>query len=293
VGLFSKASKQAPLPADAKTAKLNIAVLLSDMVLLDVGVFKRYYKAVCGSRASVTEIPLEKKDVGEFQRLDLESEGRKLVLSLRSGPLPQQLVSMMGQMTELSVLGSDMAEDEVNALKNHQAHAVVGGLTFEDHNDPQRPINQAWLAAETLLTLFEHRKEFIGYAPVAAQVYRPRRWLVARTTETKIAQADLFMLLGNLQFHTGELNWMHTLGMEQFGQPDLEVWFADRDKGNIYFELLGNAAMYSISKSLLMLGNTFELEGMPEKYKLVAPKEVKNHQWGKFGALGLEPVTKS
>ena len=238
MGLFSKANKEAPLPPDARTANLAVAVLLSDMVLLDLGDFKRYYKAVCGSRASCKEVPILKKDVGEFQRLELESEGRTLILSLRSGPLPQQLVNMLGRVTEVSVMGPELTETDATALRNHKAHAIIGCTTFEDKDNPQRPVNQAWLLAETLLTLFEHRKEFIGYAPISAQIYRPRDWLVTRLKEGKIQQGDLFMLLCNMQLFGGERNWIHSLGMEQFGQPDFEAWFANRSDGNLYFELI-------------------------------------------------------
>lgn len=289
--LFSKADDKAPIPADAVTTDFVVAVLLSDMVLMDVGDFRRYHKALWKTKLDCTEVPLARKELGEFQRLKIESEGRTLFLSLRSGPLPGSLLEMMGRMTDISAMGMSPEQAQIDAMKNHKAHAVLGCTTYDDKSDPQKAIDRAWLFVETLCTLLEHRKEFVGYAPISAQVYRPREWILSRLESKNISQNELFMLLCNIRSFPGEQeNWMHTLGMEQFCQPDLEVWFKDRGKGDYYFELLMNAAMYSISESVLSLGNTFNIHGDPVTYKLATPREVANHKWGKFGAMGMESI---
>jgi len=290
--LFSKASDKAPIPADAVTTDLAVAVLLSDMVLMDVNDFRRYYKALWKTKLDCTEVPVARKELGEFQRLKLESQGRTLILSLRSGPLPGNLLEMMGRMTDVSAMGPAPEQVQVDAMRNHKAHAVLGCTTYDDKSDPQKAIDRAWLIVETLCTLLEHRKEFIGYSPISAQVYRPREWITSRLESKSVGQQELFMLLCNVRRFPGEQeHWMHTLGMEQFCQPDIEVWYKDADKGDYYFELLVNAAMHSISESVISMGNTFNLSGDPVTYKLVSAKDVPNHKWGKFGAVRMEPIS--
>lgn len=289
--LFSKADAKAPIPAEAVTTDLAVAVLLSDMVLMDVGDLRRYYKALWKTRLDCTEVPIARKEFGEFQRLKLESEGRTLFLSLRSGPLPATLMEMIGRMTDISAMGASPEKSQIDAMRNHKAHAVLGCTTYEDKSNPQRTIDRAWLIAEALCTLLEHRKEFVGYAPISAQVYRPREWITSKLENKSVGQHDLFMLLCNVRSIPGEQEqWMHTLGMEQFCQPDLEVWFKDRDKGDYYFELLVNACMHSIADSILTPGSTFNIHGDPFTYKLESPRETPNHKWGKFGAMRMEPI---
>lgn len=292
--VFSRADGKAPIPANAVTTDLVVAVLLSDMVLMDVGDLRRYYKALWKTRLDCVEVPVARKEQGEFQRLKLESQGRTLILSLRSGPIPGNLLEMMGRMTDLSAMGISPDQAQIDAMRNHKAHLIMGSTNYDDESDPQKAMDRAWMLVEVLCTLMEHRKEFIGYAPVSAQVYRPREWMKSRLEEEHFGQHELFMLLCNIRHIRGEdVQWMHTLGMEQLCQPDLEVRFKEADKGNYYFELLVNAAMHSIAESVLSAGNTFNLKGDPVTYKLVPPKDVANHKWGKFGAMGLEPMPRS
>ncbi len=290
--LFSRAGNEAPIPAGAVTTDLVVAVLLNNMVLMDVSEFRRYYKALWKTKLECTETQLARKEFGEFQRLKIESDGRTLFLSLRSGPLPGDLLEMMGRMTDMSAMGTSPEQAQIDAMRGHRAHAVLSCTTYDDKSDPQIAINRAWLFVELLCTLLEHRKEFVGYAPISAQVYRPREWILSRLESKSIGQSELFMLLCNVRSFPGEQeNWMHTLGMEQFCQPDLEVWFKNREKGDYYFELLVNAAMHSIAESVLSLGNTFNIHGDPVTYELTASRDVANHKWGKFGAMNLEPTS--
>lgn len=290
--LFSKTAEEAPFPTGAVTVDLAVAVLLSDMVLMDVNDFRRAYKALWKTRMDCTEVPIVRKEFGEFQRLKLESDGRTMFLSLRSGPLPGNMLEMIGRMTDVSAMGHPPAEAQVTAMRNHKAHAVLSCTTYDDKTDPPKTINRAWLIVEILCTLLEHRNEIIGYAPISGQVYRPREWLSSRLKERTINQHDLFMLLCNMRLFPGEQeSWVHTLGMEQFCQPDLEVWFKDKDKGGYFFDLLLNASMYSTAESILSLGDTFSLTRDPVSYKLVPARAVPEHKWGKFGAMGLEPIS--
>lgn len=292
--LFSKAGQNALTPADVVTTDLAVAVLLSDMVLLDVGDLRRYYKALWKTKMDCEEVPLARKEQGEFQRLKLVSQDRTLFLSLRSGPLPGDILERMGRMTDLSAMGMAPEQAQVDAMRNHKAHLVMGLTTYADRLDPQKAVDRAWMIVEVLCTLMEHRKEFVGYSPISAQAYRPREWITSRLESKQLGQQELFMLLGNVIHVPGEQeHWMFTLGMEQFCQPDIEVWYKDETKGNYFFELLINAAMYSIAESVMTIGNTFNLSGDPVKYRLVAPREVPNQKWGKFGAMRMDPVSDS
>ena len=283
-----KSKKPAPTMPNARSADVRIAVLLNDMVLLDLSEFRRCFKRVCGARASCREMPTIRKEHGEFQRLELESEGRSLILSLRSGPLPADFVDVILRVTEASVMGPGMGEGDVDALRNHKAHAVIGCTVSEDLENPQTPVNQAWLIAEAILTLFEHREEFVGYAPLSARMYRPRDWLVSGLKQGQVEQGDLFPLLCNMHLLVGDENWMHTLGMEHFGQPDFEVWFSDKDKARHFFDVLFTASVYSLTQSSLCLGNTLQIGDDSANYRLVESRNVANYQWGAFGGLGLE-----
>ena len=56
--MFSKTDDVASIPADAVTTDFVVVVLFSDLVLMDIGDFRRYYKALWSLKPDCAEVPL-------------------------------------------------------------------------------------------------------------------------------------------------------------------------------------------------------------------------------------------
>jgi hypothetical protein len=287
VSLFSKLDMNQLKAIDRKSTAVRIVVLFDSAVTMDAkeleGAFERLWMnaLVCDS---ILPQPGQRDDV---QRFSLNSEGIESTLTVVGMPLPADLTRVMEQMTSRSALPFRLDDSQLLALKNHKAHAIVEATVFEVRNNPQKEVDKAWFLMRTVIALQEQIQGFAGYISVAAQVYHPGGWLRGLLKDREVQKSDLFVLLGNLHFVVNGDNWVHTHGMEQFGLPDIEARFSDRDQASYFTNLVGDAAMYTVDSEAMALGNTLELMGDGVIYKVVEAKPEPDHDYGAFGAIAI------
>lgn len=288
MGLFSNPDANQLRAIRRRSARVRIVVLFRSPVSVDIERLQAIYERLWRSALVCSSAPDQTTSTEGVHRYDLNGVGAESTMTVVSMPLPESLVSVLEQMTARSSLPFRLDEPQVSALKEHRAHAIIETTVFEVKEKPQKEVDKAWFMMRTVIALQELTEDFIGYVPVAAQVYHPGEWLQGMLKEREVQRSDLFLLLGNIHFVVNGENWVHTHGMEQFGLPDIEARFKDRDKASYFTNLVGDAAMYTVDSEMITLGNTLELMGDGVIYEVVAVNPEPDHDYGAFGAIEIE-----
>lgn len=184
------------------------------------------------------------------------------------------------------VMNGDPSLDEPDIvnLKNNK-----GYITLDYIGSPDSPKEKAAFCTELLVSLLE-KQGALGYVNIPAQLYRPKTGEKTSFQNSVLEEGDLFFLLINIHSVDMEKNfWLHTHGMEQFGCPDLQLYFEDDTKYEYYKTLISVTAIYMIdSGPVLKTGDTFQMPDDDNFYKIYPVKPIPDHSFGRCGAIELK-----
>jgi hypothetical protein len=283
MGLFSK-KKEPRAEAPGKVVSTQVVLPLKDLYLFDQNAFVKNFRTEWGGKVSVQEIGGQALGVKKYL---LSGEGGRLTLGVNNNPIPPGLVDISIKMARSSAMPNKLDDREAKEFKDN-----VGGISIENPVTQENARAQTEFAAQTLVTIMKHSDSAVGYTVLSAQIYRSRNWLLSMLADNPGLDAStMFVLLGNMHAVKNGENWLHTHGMDQFGCPDIETWFADEKQMSHFTELVGNAAMYVAENGpILKVGDTSEMGGDGVVYKIVEGRKDPDHQYGAFGAIGLSRV---
>jgi len=182
----------------------------------------------------------------------------------------------------------DLGQEEVQAVKDHAGYYLLDYILGDD--DSAEPV---YFTAKALMIFLED-KNVIGFANIPAMLYQPREKIESildNLDGQEFSSAELFLLFVTVHLvdEDGKY-WIHTHGMEQFGLPDIQMWYADGDKYD-YYEFVGTAAAYMIDNGpVLKPSDTAELTGDGIIYKIESAEEELDHPFGEFGSILIVPV---
>ncbi len=191
-------------------------------------------------------------------------------------------------------------------VANHQAFAVVRYT-----KGPANTMERMRFFGQVVTCLLLGDDNAIGYADEPAMAFQSRDKIFSKTRVNPydVSQTYLFpeeaMKKKNERPYldaittccifttihsgqTGEMFWLHTHGMEQFGLPDFLVQYRGPDKQDAkYREALINAATYGLVIEPLRHGEMVKLsdDGTIFSVKKIEPPP--DHPYGKFGVLEL------
>jgi hypothetical protein len=277
-GVASCGSRSAPR-VSAGESYIHLAVPLSGTVEIDERAFADSYLSHWGSEITMEETTEPGDSSQGIRRYQIEQDTHSVVLRLVDRPLSEDLL----QITIDSAYNLD--EKEVERLRRHQAAVLL------DHGSVSpTPVERLRFAGQVLLTLLQ-LDEAVGFVDFSAQSYRAKsQWMPEFEGKTSLDVFDLFLLFANVHnVDMGDSVWMHTHGMEQFGLPDLEVWFSDKGNHEYYYALVSDVVLYMVETgNVLRVGDTAELMGDGIIYDIAEAEPEEWHAYGAFGAIQLK-----
>lgn len=197
-----------------------------------------------------------------------------LVVSNSTEPLAKEMV-------ELFLSGLGIRDEERNALTANKGCILLQALDMND-----RTLDRAILASQSLF-LFLNDTNSLGYASKSGQLYRPVRGLKKFSQVSAIGPFELLLVLTTVH-SLSELNWMHTHGMDQFGVPDIEIWYDEEEEREYFQGLLGYAATYCIENGpILKVGDTMGNAADGIDFRVKQAVEKTDHSYGRFGGIQL------
>ncbi len=127
-------------------------------------------------------------------------------ITVSEQPLPTELVNT-------TIMGSpNLTDADKAALRNHKGYVTVDYLL-----GPEKPTERVNFSAQVLLSLLQQQGP-LGHVNVSAMLYAPRKESESYITKDKLEPTDLYSLfIGQHLVDEGEISWLHTHGMEQFG----------------------------------------------------------------------------
>lgn len=268
---------------------IRIILPLSTEITFDYNAFSVEYlqrwndKIVCGS--------LE-KDTGdtsiESKFAICDTNQNKIIWMTYS---PQQL---QPELTKLLTAASDAGFTDNEKLMDSDKTALLSNKASIELNYMLGEVTgkeRAEFTAKSIL-LLSKLYPVIGYVDASAQSYRPVSKLMAFEGKSKLESSDLFLIFVNVQIVSGvSTTEIHTHGMDQFWLPDIQMIFKNKSDLNYNFDVLRNSAVYLLEKgNILKIGDTGELAGDGINYEVIKVKEVKDHSFGYYGAIGLKKL---
>lgn len=130
----------------------------------------------------------------------------------------------------------------------------------------------------------------IGYLCRSGQFYNPKEKIMPLINQKILKNSTLFFAGVCIQVTQDDSNrmWMHTHGMEQFGIPDIQIKYDDRELKAQYFNLIGNTALYLLDKGpVLKPGHTTELAGDGIIYRIKAVTEDDKKHFGECDVIEI------
>lgn len=256
---------------------------LKDHLWIDMNEFFDKYRSLWGDVLPFKEAPVPGDIDQRIRRFVVGDAKNRIMLSVVDHPLPESLVSLLSDAPKTYALQTmKFDESDKTQLRNHKAHIMIEITTNADN----APIPAQIVAWVTLC--FTRFYPITGYAPQSAQAYRTSEWVNSLITPDKFDAASLFIMLCNHHMVRNGENWIHTHGMEQFGLPDVEVFFDDQNQYPGLLELVSDMSIYMIENGPVMaIGHTTQSRGEDAIYRVVEPRINPQHPYGRFGALGL------
>lgn len=258
---------------------INLCVTLSDVVQLDSSEVMKSFKDQWGTSIACEENKAW-ADAKRKLRCYLVTEGtHAVVLKVQGEPLPKNLLDMTAMGT------TNLSADQKNALLSHKGCILVEYMLG---SKDKTGCDRVRFTTQLLITIFKLCPA-TGYVNLSAQDYRPKEKIKPFLDLHELEPTVLY--LASITEHLtedGKLTWLHTHGMEQFGVPDLEMKYPDRDKTSYYSDVLRNAALYLIDHGRIMKpGDTAELAGDGVIYRIESPKGESATHFGKYGGLSI------
>jgi hypothetical protein len=254
-----------------------ICIPLSEIIKFDPNIFAKQFNMKWKTQV-ICEVSKDKGLVKNGETAYLLGDGtNKIRVTVGNQPVPSRLI-------DTTILGNQKLTDaDKDSLRKHKAYILVHYPLRTD-----KPTERARFTAKILLSLLQ-TQDSLGYMNASAMLYTPEREFRSFFANEKLEAPDLFTLfIGVHLVDEGEVLWLHTHGMEQFGSPDLQVRFKEKYRQNYYWELLSNASVYMINKGpVLKPGDTAELKGDGIIYKLKSGKKDTEKEFGAFGSLEI------
>ena len=161
-----------------------------------------------------------------------------------------------------------LSENEIMQVKNNQAYINIDSSSKKNAN------NMVLCAGELLLSLLENDRAF-GFVDYASQYYIPKTRLVdSYLVKSSLDLNDLYRLFVSVQevYDTNGV-WMHTHGLEQFGLPNLEISFSNKDELSYFKMVIDSTAIYMLENgNILKPGDSMDL-GDGNVYKISFRKD--------------------
>jgi len=179
----------------------------------------------------------------------------------------------------------DLEEKEINLLRSHKGYILLEGR-FGNHNK----IEEATFTVRILSILLKNNNS-LGAFNISANMYRPKRLLKDVQFDQPFDAYRLYRFYV-LVHHVAEEKriWIHTHGMEQFGVPDIQLFYPANDNADsLYQEVIDNTAAYLIDNGPIVdPGETVDIDGRGAIYRAKSVSRDDNHPYGAYGAIELE-----
>ncbi len=254
-----------------------ICIPLSVITKFDPNLFAKQFNMKWKTQAKCEE----SKDNGLVEKGEiayLVGDGiNKVRITVGNQPVPSKLI-------DTTILGNQKLTDaDKESLRKHKGYILVHYPLKSD-----KPTERIHFTAQLLLSLLQMH-DSLGYMNASAMLYTPQRECKKFFKNDMLEATDLFTLFVGLHLvDEGDVLWLHTHGMEQFGTPDLQVRFKEKDRQKYYWELISNASVYMINMGpVLKPGDTAELKGDGNIYKLKSGKKDTENEFGAFGSLEI------
>lgn len=279
MSLFSR-KKDNTAGDSIKEITTQIVIPLSAPIVFDSKKFADYLKGQWNCKAAIKEIPAS--EIGG-RRYRLSAMDEMLELSVANNSIPKDLVDATIKCTKLSALPNELTDVQIKEFNDNIAILIIETPITKENGR-----SQALFTTMVLLTALLHIPETIGYNSISSQMYRPKDYAITYLKQKQFSLESMYVLLGNLHAVSDSEHWVHTHGLEQFGCPDIEVWFLDKEKFSYFSNLVGDSALYIVENGpILKINDTAELAGDGIIYKIVPAKTDSNHEFGRFGAIGI------
>jgi hypothetical protein len=279
MGFFSK-KKEPEVQVAGKQVTTALVIPLKELHTFDSDEFAKIYRREWGGKVSIQEVRDQALGVKKYI---LSEEHEKLVLTVNNNPIPANLVELAVTMARSSAMPNQLDDIEAKELQRN-----IGGISIESTVNQSNARVHCAFATQTLLAILKHNESATGCNFISGQIYRSRGWIQRMAADHEIDPSLMFVLLGNMHAVLDRECWVHTHGMEQFGAPDIEIYFDDEKQIPYYTEMVGNAAMYVAAQGpVLKIGDTSEMGGDGVIYRIVEARSDSDHDYGAFGAIRL------
>jgi hypothetical protein len=256
---------------------LHICIPFSSIPKIDPSAFAQEFTKKWKSPVSCGDAKnIDPSEKGQEHYI-LRNDTNNIRITVSDKPLQSKLV-------DLTILGNrHLTETDKTALRNNKAYISIDYLFGEDKAN-----DRVHFTAQALLSLLE-KEGSLGHVNIAAMSYTPRRESESFSKIDELKTTDLYLLfIGSHLVDEGDSLWLHTHGMGQFGTPDLQVRYKEKDKQQYYWELLSDASIYMIENGpILKPGDTAELKGDGINYEIKSGKPETENEFGPYGSLEI------
>lgn len=236
-------------------SSINIIIPFSETITLDTSTFSKAYN----SRWGVT-IAFQNDAGGQSHKAICNEH--TFSVNVSNQPLQSSMVNLI----TLPVYG--LTENEVKQIQNNKAYINIDSSSNKNVYDMV-------LCASKLLISFLNNDHALGFVDTSAQNYVPKRRLEnSYMNKSTLDQSDLYQLFVSVQeiYDTNGI-WMHTHGLEQFGLPNLELSFVNKDELSHYKMVVDSTAIYMLENgNILKPGDVIKL-GDGHVYKISYRKD--------------------
>jgi hypothetical protein len=236
-------------------SSIDLIIPLSEPFSLDAPALSNSFNSRWGDNISI------KKGDGD-QSYKISCNGQTFSVNVNNQPLQSSMINII----TLPVYG--LTEDEIAQIKNTRAYININSSSNKNEN------NMVLFAGKLLISLlYDHRA--LGFADYAAQYYIPKRRLEnSYMSKSNLDLSDLYKLFVSVQevYDTNGI-WMHTHGLEQFGLPNLEISFSNKDELSYYKVVVDSTAIYMLENgNILKPGDVMDI-GDGKVYKISFRKD--------------------
>ena len=221
---------------------IHIFIIFPKLFTIDADELSNAYIEQWGHSISVSKVNSQYK---------VTNNSSELTLELQDFPLPSSFIEM------LTSPFYRLNEDEAIQVKNHKS-----SINLQVSRTTENQQEQTLFVAQVLLSVL--RKEPpVGLVNVAAQYYHPVRRLEAYNSKTSLQPEDMYLLFVSVQQVDNEGSyWFHTHGLEQFGVPNFEIEFSNKDDEEYYQSVIESASVYLIARGdIIKSGSTLSIMG--------------------------------
>ncbi len=252
---------------------LDLVIPLAELPAIDPSALAERLSARWMIRALCRALP-RARVMGE-RSYQLTNGAATVVLSISDTPLPPHVTDT------LLASNPELADAQRDALFGHSAYAGINGMA-----GVCPPGELATFALQILLQLLEDDAA-LGYVSVSAGIYRPKAHLAGYLALSSLDPAAIIALLTNFQQLPAERK-LRLYGLEALALPDLEVQLPRDDAWAQGQALLGNCAIYLLSRDVrLQPGELLTMEGDAVPYRVSVPPPDPAFTAGRGGLIAL------